>query len=372
MKLLYAFPEPLPLPRARGIQAVNAVAALAATGVEIDFCFVPCAQGDPFAYYQIAKPESVNLLPLSRALPWPMHRVHSNRFFAARLQRRFNLGQQMIMVRHLKLAAWLANHPSKPKYIYEAHEVFADTAPGAKAQARREEEARVMRSASAVVANCAATAQRLVTLFGSPRVLQVIPNGVNRPEDLSAKNWAKPEAHIVYSGSLFPWKGAHDLVAAARYLPGCRIDIVGGEADRLLELQALVPTSGASIKFAGQLSHRDAMERVMSACIAVLPNRADPDSVFTSPIKLFEYMAAGCAIVASDLPAMREILADDEVMWSKPGDPGSIAEAIKALVGDPARARRMGERVREKSRQYTWQTRAARVMALLSNIGAHP
>ena len=110
----------------------------------------------------------------------------------------------------------------------------------------------------------------------------------------------------------------------------------------------------------------------MSACIAVLPNRADPDSVFTSPIKLFEYMAAGCAIVASDLPAMREILADDEVMWSKPGDPGSIAEAIKALVGDPARARRMGERVREKSRQYTWQTRAARVMALLSNIGAHP
>ena len=120
MNLLYAFPEPLPLQRARGIQAVHSVAALAKTGVDIDFSFVPAGE-DPFSYYAVSMPGNVRLVPLSRSLPWPLTGVHSNRLYAARLNRRFDLGRMPVMVRHLKLAAWLAAHPKRPQLLYEAH-----------------------------------------------------------------------------------------------------------------------------------------------------------------------------------------------------------------------------------------------------------
>ena len=372
VKLLYAFPEPLPLRRARGIQAVNSVAALAESGVEIDFAYVPAGSENPFTYYAVPRPSQVNLMPLSRSLPWPFDRIHSNRLFAARLRRQFNLTNTLIYVRHLKLAAWLARHSPTPRFVYEAHEVFGDTAPPGKRVERRNDESLIMRTAVAILANSGATARRLVELYGNPRMLEVIPNGVTPPESLPQKDWSRPGEHIVYSGSLFPWKGAADLVAAAKDLPNCKIEIIGGEADQIVKMKATLSKSGAAVRFAGHLPHAMAMEQVTKACIAVLPNRADTDSGFTSPIKLFEYMAAGCAIVASDLAPMREILDEDDVLWTIPGNPKSIAAAINALVDDPARAHRLGEKVRLKASQYTWQARAARVKALLSKIGEHP
>ena len=370
LKLLYAFPEPLPLPRARGIQVVYSVAALADSGIEIDFSYVPAGE-DPFAHYGISMPRNVRLVPLSRSLPWPLTRVHSNRLYVARLDRRFDLGNMPIMVRHLKLAAWLADHPKRPRFLYEAHEVFADTAPHESSEERHREESRVMHSAAAVVANSSATARRLVELYGNPRMLEIIPNGVARPDALPEKDWTCPGKFIVYAGSLFPWKGAADLVAAASSLPGCDIEIIGGEPSRIRELQALAPKTGAELRFSGHLPHAQAMQHLLIACIAVLPNRPDIDSAFTSPIKLFEYMAAGCAIVVSDLPPMREILDEEDAMWTTPGNPQSIAAAIAALVQDPARARHLGERVRTKSERFTWQARAARISAVLASMEEH-
>ena len=101
------------------------------------------------------------------------------------------------------------------------------------------------------------------------------------------------------------------------------------------------------------------------ACIAVLPNRADPDSAFTSPIKLFEYMAAGCALVVSDLPSLREVLEQDDAVWTAPGDAAGLANAIRALAGDPERARQLGARVREKARNYTWAARGERLARIV-------
>lgn len=369
MKLIYAFPEPLPLRRARGIQAVNAAASLAEAGLDIEFAYVPAGAEDPFAHYGVARPRNLTLRPLSYSLPWPLARIHSNRLFAWRLLRTTGVMDATFYVRHLKLAARLSRHPRKPRFVYEAHEVFADTASMAKAGERRDEEQAVMRSAAAIVANSGATARRLAYLYGPPRILEVIPNGVVRSDAIPEKDWVHAGMHIVYSGSLFPWKGAADLVAAAGDLPGCRVEIIGGEPVRIAELEASVLKGGATVHFAGHLPHAEAMERVRRACIAVLPNRDDTDSGFTSPIKLFEYMAAGCAIVASDLPPMREILDEDDAIWSVPGDPHSLATSIRALVQDPGRARRMGDKVREKSRRYTWRARADRIKALLTELG---
>ena len=223
-----------------------------------------------------------------------------------------------------------------------------------------------MRAAGVIVANSAATAKRLQALYGARDAIEVVPNGVDRPASLPAKHWAEAAQRIVYAGSFFPWKGVSELVSAAGQLPGCNITLLGGDRQRIAELKSQCVTGGAVVHFAGRLAHAQVMSRLGESCIAVLPNRDETDSTFTSPIKLFEYMAAGCAIVASDLPALREILRNEEAVWVKPGDPSSLADGIRSLVADTQFARILGERVRARSAEYTWSARGARLMAILN------
>src|SRR5436190_1484275 len=108
MKLIYAFPEPLPLARARGIQTAHTVCELARLGVEVDLYHVP-GRGHPIRHYGIEPPGALRPIRMSRSLPWPLVRVHSNRLFLSRLKRALR-GESLrtpLMVRHLKLAAML-------------------------------------------------------------------------------------------------------------------------------------------------------------------------------------------------------------------------------------------------------------------------
>lgn len=375
MQLIYAFPEPLPLERARGLQAVNTVAALARAGAQVRLAFAPVAGPggpvDPFAHYGVPCPPGVELIPVARSLPWPLSGVHSNRLFFANLRRRLGvlLEQELLLVRHLKLAARIAGSLPQARFVYEAHEVFGDTAAPAKRAANRALEGGIMRAAGMIVANSAATAMRLQALYGARGAIEVVPNGVDRPASIPAKHWAEAAQRVVYAGSFFPWKGVSELVSAAGLLAGCKITLLGGDRQRIAELKSQCAAAGAAVEFSGRLTHAQVMLRLGESCIAVLPNRDDTDSAFTSPIKLFEYMATGCAIVASDLPSLREILAEDEAAWVKPGDAVSLAEGIRALAENPERARLLGERVRAKSAAYTWAARGAKLKAVLERMG---
>jgi len=355
------FPEPLPLERARGIQTVHTVAALGLKGIDVTLAHVP-SSGDPFTAYSVAQPGNVRLLPISRSLPWPFARVHSNRFFATRLAKHIDpLGIGAVMTRHLKVSQLLLWRIPELTLVYEAHEVFADTAPPHRRSETERRERTVVKNAAALVANSSATAARLRALYDIAAPIEVIPNGVEYPESVPAKDWVRAPERIVYAGSFFSWKGVDDLASAARSLPGFNIRFIGGNEARIAELRARAGSAGAALDFAGHIPHGSVAGELARACIAVLPNRADPDSAFTSPIKLFEYMAAGCALVVSDLPSVREVLEQDDAVWAVPGDPVSLARAIRALAEDPERARRLGERVREKARRYTWAARGERL-----------
>jgi glycosyltransferase involved in cell wall biosynthesis len=226
----------------------------------------------------------------------------------------------------------------------------------------------VVEGAAALVANSAATAMRLRALYDVAAPIEVIPNGVEYPESIPEKDWTRASERIVYSGSFFAWKGVDDLADAARALPGFAVRFVGGSEERIAALRARAGSEGAVLDFTGHIPHGSVAAELARACIAVLPNRADPDSAFTSPIKLFEYMAAGCALVVSDLPSVREVLHQDDAVWTVPGDAAALADAIRALAKDPDRARYLGSRVREKARRYTWTARGERLARVLQPL----
>lgn len=374
MNILYVFPEPLPLPRARGIQAAHTVAAIAREGVAVHLAYVPSGDNaDPLAVYGIERPRGVELVPLSRGLPAPFSwlPVHSNWLFFRRLRRwlkqqsRERGGPALIMARHLKIAHALIEQCPDIPLLYEAHEVFADMAPPDKRESLARIEDTVLRRAAALVAVTHGVADDLKKRYRLEREIHVLPDAVSWPAHIPEKPWRDAGRHIVYAGSFFPWKGVQDLVAAAEWLPGCRIELIGGSPERIREYQRRVPANGAEVVFAGHLPHAETPKALSAACIAVLPNRAEPNSLWSSPLKLFEYMAAGCAVVAADLPSVREVLAEDEAVWAAPGDPEALAAGIRRLVDNPELARRQGERLRERAKRYTWEARTEKLVAIM-------
>ncbi len=91
--------------------------------------------------------------------------------------------------------------------------------------------------------------------------------------------------------------------------------------------------------------------------VAVMPFlETEHYKYFMSPLKLFEYMAAGVPIVASDLPSIREILQHDQDAWLvAPENPESLGRGLLALLRDPDRATRLARTAKEEVRQYTWR-----------------
>jgi glycosyltransferase involved in cell wall biosynthesis len=366
MRILYIFPEEFPNDKARGVQVAHSVCALASQGATLYFAYVPSNNSpNPFSFYGIKIPETVNLIPLSRTV----FNIRSNKIFYWNLKKWLKSLKKLpdcIIVRHIKIAYYLLiNFPQIP-VIYEAHEVFADVAPENIQAKIHKMENLILSKASIVIAISNGTAERLKKRYLINREIFVLPDGVNISNIPFNKTWNEIHQNIIYTGSLLEWKGVEDLVKAGQFLPGFKITIIGGNTSQIEKLQKKVNLNGAEITFLGYVPHQEIATFLKNACIAVLPNRNEPISMFTSPLKLFEYMASGCAIVASNIPSIREILNDDEAIWFEPGNPYSLAEAIKLLASNPEKAKRMGEILKQKANNYTWESRAKRIIGVIN------
>ena len=178
---------------------------------------------------------------------------------------------------------------------------------------------------------------------------------------------------VGYAGHLYPWKGPDVLIAAIERLPGVRALVVGGlagEAD-LERVRALADRiAPGRVTFAGQVDPPRVAGLLRQADVLVVPNTPGRVSAaYTSPLKLFEYMASGRPIVASDLPALREVLRPDEnAVLVEAGDAGSLAAGLARVLGDAALASRLAAQAREDVREWTWARRAERIEALLEAV----
>jgi glycosyltransferase involved in cell wall biosynthesis len=121
------------------------------------------------------------------------------------------------------------------------------------------------------------------------------------------------------------------------------------------------------IELTGYLPHARVAEAIVGCAAAVVPLPDNPMArYFTSPLKLFEYQAAGLPLVASDLPALREVLTDGQnALLVPPDDPPALAAALRRLLDDPALADRLRRRGLSDVAGHTWQARASLIRATL-------
>jgi glycosyltransferase involved in cell wall biosynthesis len=387
VRLTYFADIRLPLERANGIQTMETCHALAARGHEVTLIARSDTRKparDPYEYYGLPRSRGFVIEQAPVAGPQLARRLGYLSFSAGRAIGRGRA--DVLFTRDLGVAAALLRLPPalRPPLVYESHgyapEVAAElprlVATASPAGARKlkrlqEREARVWREAAGYVTITSALADLLANRFGSRDNVAVVPDGVRLAAD---RQWTPPPegpAVVGYAGHLYAWKGTDILLEALARMPDVRGLIVGGhEAEPDLprareRAQAL--GLGARVELTGPVPPAAVAGFLERASILVLPNLPTAISThFTSPLKVFEYMAAGRAIVASDLPALREVLQDSvNALLVPAGDAGALATAIQRLIDDPRLANRLAQTAFARAEQFDWSRRAERLEPVL-------
>ena len=392
MRVLYFADIRFPLERANGIQTIETCHALARRGHFVGLVVRPDSQTpsrNPFEFYglPLLARMSIEYAPVTGP---PLARRAGYLAFA--IGRMLGASRaDVVITRDLGVASALLRVPKRlrPPVVYESHGYAPDVAaalpgmipaanaPSATKVARLERrEAFVWRNAEGYVTITAGLADDLKQRFGERGTLAVVADGtrINADQGHGTRIDEDIPGPVVYAGHLYAWKGVDVLLDALGQLGGVRGVIVGGyekEPD-LAGLRERAARLGISerVTFTGLVPPPAVAAYLRAARVLVLPNPASAISTrFTSPLKLFEYMAAGRPIVASDLPSIREVLRHEEnALLVEPGNPTALAAGVRRLLEDPALADRLAQAAMTDVQDYSWDRRAERLEALLQQV----
>lgn len=331
MKIYYIAFVRLPTEKAHGLQIMKTCEALADAAVEVELVTPgrkTSVAGDPFEYYEVTKSFALTTL---NTPDWVQRGfvgfLLSVVWFAeaCKLRKAFWRADiiysrdALVLLQYILLGRRL---------VYEAH-----------------------RAPTLVDRIVARRAYRVITITASLKA-EFVKAGVAESRILVAHDAVDaPRAHardlhdrprVVYAGSRGRGKGVETLEAAVSLIPEVDVELVSGKPPR------------------------EVREILAAADIVVVPNsaRVASSKTFTSPMKLFEALASGARIVASDVPAIREVVDEASVWFFAPDDPQSLAATIREALADPTAATKVSAAL-ALSQRYSWEARAANILSVL-------
>jgi len=354
LRILYLADIRFPLERANGIQSMETCHALVTRGHDVTLVVRPDSHTparDPFAFYGLPRIAELHIEVAPITGPAASRRVGYLTFTIGRALGRAR--QDVIFTRDLGLASLLLRLPAavRAPVVYEAHGIAAD----------------------GYVTITDGLAQELTRRFGERPRIAVVPDGA-RATDTADQKSGPPAFTIGYAGHLYPWKGVDLVIEAVAALQDTRGMIIGGHGEEpdLARVTAFAEQlhCSARVTFTGMIPPAEVAARLRDTDVLALPNPSSAiSSEFTSPLKLFEYMASGRPIVASDLPSLREVLRDGEnALLVEPGNPQALTAGIQRIKDDPALGRRLAAQALEDVREFTWARRAERLEAVFTEV----
>ena len=205
--------------------------------------------------------------------------------------------------------------------------------------------------------------------------IRVAPNGValkrftfSGSKESMRKSIGLPiEKTVVgFSGHLYRGRGIERLLECAKLLDQVFFLIVGGEPADILRNKSFAQDLGLSnVKFAGFVPQANMPNYLFACDILVMPyTEATLTHNYMSPMKMFEYLATGRPIVATDFPVIREVLVDKRNSVLVPSNSAdALAWGIKWIMEHPKDAKRLAEKARREAEQYSWENRVKCVIS---------
>jgi glycosyltransferase involved in cell wall biosynthesis len=224
--------------------------------------------------------------------------------------------------------------------------------------------------------------RRLETDFGytfAVDEIAITPNGVdlerfNRlpaPQEARSLLGLPERGTAVYTGHLYAGRGMQLLAALAARCPQVSFVWVGGRPQDVAEWKKHIQLMGlTNVTLTGFIDNARVPTYQAAADLLLMPyetviagSSGGNSAEICSPMKMFEYMAAGRAIVTSDLPVIREVLDENTATFCPADDVDAWQKAISGLLADPARREQMAQRARLEVDHFTWQAREKKALA---------
>lgn len=367
MKIAYVANIRMPTEKAHGIQIMKMCDAFAKNGAEIELV-VPrsvAATSDPFEYYAMQAS-----FPIRRIFSINLVRFGRIGFLVQSLI--FALSSSWYTLWHKKDVVFgrdeivLLFNSFHTRTVWETH-VGSYTAITRL----------LLRTKVKIIAITEGLKKLYVSKGVDPKRIAVAPDAVDAnlfdislsKLDARQKVELPLDAKIVlYTGHLYDWKGARVLAQAAALLPqdSIKVAFVGGTDNDIASFKNRFGHI-ANVMILGKKPYALMPVYMKAADILTLPNSPvnDISSLYTSPMKLFEYMAVNRPIVASDLPSIREILSEKNAVLVPPDNPQALAKGITAIFADSPHAEVLAERAYNDSKRYTWLARAASILSFI-------
>jgi glycosyltransferase involved in cell wall biosynthesis len=363
MRLAYLANIRLPTEKAHGVQIIKMCEVFAQAGAQVELV-VPTRRNDladdPYAYYGVQKNFLITYIDAPDTLAWPFGFYIQSWAFAFAAASYLRTKKFDLLFGREELPLWVVSLRLAAPVVWETHLGNYNFS------ARR-----LLRKAQKIVA----ISQGLKDFYAGRGVpagkIVVAHDGVDLRQFENPQSKADARARLglpqdkkvaMYIGRLDGWKGAATLLEASKLLPaGVKLAVVGGDDAQVAALSAQYQ----GVKFAGFRPYSELPDNQQAADVLVLPNtgKTAVSARYTSPLKLFSYMASGVPIVTSDLPSIREIVSEREAVLVKPDDPQALAKGIeRALTDDSSRA----QAAKELVKKYTWVSRAQEILKALT------
>jgi len=221
--------------------------------------------------------------------------------------------------------------------------------------------------------HCAAPRRSLVLHDAAPDGIDSLPAAQRRSTlaTLIGENAAHWDAVCGYFGHLYTGRGVEIIEAMAVQRPNCLFLIYGGNDADVAARKTV--NRLANLRYVGHVPHPVARRAMTAMDVLLMPYQhsvsigvsGHDTARWMSPMKMFEYLAAGVPVISSDLPVLREVLSDGENCLLAPADqPNAWVLALDRLIADPLLASRLGQQGHTQYRAtHSWTRRAEALIA---------
>jgi len=196
-----------------------------------------------------------------------------------------------------------------------------------------------------------------------------LQDALAQPSEL---NWNRRNNSVAYVGGISEERGIREMLAAMDLLPpemNVKLELAGPLSKELYSELAASP-NWRHVKWNRVLDRSAVSSLLASVRVGLVVTHPEPNLLFSQPVKLFEYMAAGVPVIASDFPQWRSTIEQSQCcLFVDPLNPSAIARAIEYLLNNPTEAEAMDRRGRKAvAERFNWSAEENTLLSFYSSL----